>query len=58
MLIYDYLFEQSFSMNGYPAVLSQLSIDNNEWNNVKIHDGKVNNMQNQQQIVISLQFWF
>ena len=48
MLIYDYLFEQSLSMNGYPTVLSQLSMDNNEWNNVKIHDGKVNSMQSLQ----------
>ena len=48
MLTYDYLCEQSLCINGYPAVLNQLSMDNNEWKSVNIHEGKINSMQSLQ----------
>ena len=44
MLIYDFLFEHSLSLDGYPTILSQLSMENKEYNSINIHDGKVNSM--------------
>ena len=35
-------------MKGYPTVLSQLSMDNNEWKSVSIHEGKANSMESLQ----------
>ena len=43
MLISKFLFEYPSRFNGYPAILSQMSMDNNEWNSVQIF--KLSNMQ-------------
>ena len=45
ILIYNFLRERSLERHEEPTILSQLCMDNNEWQCIKIHNGAEDNMQ-------------
>ena len=47
-LIYGYLRDSSLESHKEPTILSQLCIDSNEWQCIKIHDGTEDTMQHLQ----------
>ena len=48
MMIYSSLLENYLRVNENCTILTQLSMESNEWNSVKIQDGKAINMQSLQ----------
>ena len=45
ILIYNFLRERSLKRREEPTILSQLCMDNNEWQCIEIHNGAEDNMQ-------------